>query len=91
VEQRVWEARPKEEEGKGKLDVTMRVDVVGGEGGVRNSIDLDKGEGLGYGGGDPEELGVRSIWEGEHWRHREGQEHSSQKACTYGTSDHLWV
>jgi hypothetical protein len=34
---------------------------------------------------------VRRIWEGEHWRQREGGEHSSQKACTYGTSDHLWV
>jgi hypothetical protein len=60
-------------------------------GGVRNSVDSDKGEGLGYGGGDPEELGVRRIWEGEHWRHREGRERSSQKACVYGTSDHLWV
>jgi hypothetical protein len=79
VEQRVWEARPKEMatwvregEGKGKLDVMMRVAVVGGGGGARNSVDSDKGEELGYGGGDPEELGVRSIWEGEHWRHREG-------------------
>jgi hypothetical protein len=27
-------------------------------GGVRNSVDSDKGEGLGYGGGDPEGLGV---------------------------------
>jgi hypothetical protein len=26
--------------------------------GVRNSVESDKGEGLGYGGGDPEELGV---------------------------------
>jgi hypothetical protein len=60
-------------------------------GGARNSVDSDRGEGLGYGGGDPEELGVlaRRIWEGEHWRHREGPERSSQKARTYGTSDHL--
>jgi hypothetical protein len=34
-------------------------------------VDSDRGEGLGYGGRDPEELGVqaRRIWEGEHWRH----------------------
>jgi hypothetical protein len=67
------------------------VAVVSGGGGERNLVDSDKGEGLGYGGGYPEELGVRRIWEGEPWRHREGQECSSQKACTYGTSDHLWV
>jgi hypothetical protein len=83
VEQRVWEARPKEEEGKGKLDVTMRVAVVGGGEGARNSVDSDKGEGLGYEGGDPEELGVRRIWEGEHWRHRGARAQFPEGLCIW--------
>jgi hypothetical protein len=65
VEQRVWEARPKEMaawvgkvlwvgEGEGKLDVTARVSVVGGgEGAGIQWIQIKE-----YGGGDPEGLGV---------------------------------
>jgi hypothetical protein len=65
----VWEARPKEMAtwvrkvlcvGAGGWEAGC--DDEGGcgwwGGGVRNSVDSDKGEGLGYGGGDPEGLGV---------------------------------
>ena len=46
------------------------------------------------GGGGGEDMGEvgkgnRRISEGEQWVYRVGREHSSQKACTKGTSDHF--